>query len=249
MQKKGLDKSLNKGLNEGLNKSNNKGCLAGILGTVAVLLGVVAFALLSTLVNNLLLSARFGDSDECALLPLSLWGVGAAFVLFEVIFVFWQIKGAKRNTPEGKKLGKIFKIVTAVCIALVLLIPILSANIYTRLDSQSISKVFFAEYKAYSIKNDVERCTLTCSEDGKLAYIVTMKDGEKIELLDNVNSCGNGFIEKYDNLYGYAAYVNECFTDSGNAVTVRGKEHIERIYKESNSEIWQYLEKIISEKE
>ncbi len=233
-----------KGLEENLNKNNNKGCFSAILGTLAVIGGVLLYAVIASLVSNLFISLRFGDDAACALLSLSFAGIIAAFIAFDIVFVVWQLKLA-RGDDAG--LDKIFKLTLIICLCAVLLLPIVSANTFTRLDDSSVSKVFFAEYKSYDIEKDMSRATLACNEGGSLTYTLTMSDGEKIELLSSVNSCSDAFIEKYENLYGYAAYLTEKLSDNGISLRVIGEEHMEESYKDAHPEVWKYLEKMIEE--
>ena len=227
-----------------LNKNNNKGCLSGILGTLAVIVGVVIFALFSSLINNLFLSARFGDRAECALLPLSIIIIVIAFVLFEAIFIVRQIWLGRKGTDSEPKLKKTFFIISVVCLLLTLLLPIVSACTYTKLSEDTISKVCFVEYKSYDLDTDMSRCVLACDSSGKLTFTITMVDGEKIELLGTVNSCGTGFVKKYENLYGYAEYLSGKLYEQGYPLRVIGEENM-KLYKETHPEIWKYLEKII----
>ncbi len=228
-----------------LNKNNNKGCLSGLLGTLAVIAGVILFSIFSSLINKLFISARFGDNAECALLPLSLIIIGIAFVLFEIIFVIWQIWLGSRGSEKEAKLKRIFFITAAVCLSLTLLLPILNACTYTKLSEDKISKVLFAEYKVYELDTDLSRCTLACDETGKLTFTLTMTDGEKTELFGSVNSCGTGFIKEYENLYGYAAHLCEILSEKGGSVRVIGDEYM-TTYEENYTDIWKYLEKMIT---
>ncbi len=215
------------------------------MGTIAVIVGVVLFSLFSSLINKALISARFGNSTDCALLPLSLAIIAVAFVLFEVIFVIWQIWLGSKGTDKESKIKKVLFITSVICLSLILLLPVISACTYTKLSDDGISKVFFGEYRSYELDSDISRCTLACDSSGKLTFTVTMTDGEKIELLGTVNSCGTGFIEKYENLYGYAAYLCEKLSEKGYPPRVVGEEYMAS-YKESYPEIWRHLEQIIS---
>ncbi len=227
-----------------MNKNNNKGCLTGILGTLAVAVGVVLFSLFSSFVNKLFISTRFANNADCALLPLSLMIIGAAFVLFEVIFIIWQIWLGSRGGEKESKIKRVFLIVSVICLSLILLLPIVSACTYTKLSENTISKVCFVQYKSYDLEKEMSRCTLACDEGGKLTFTVTMTDGEKIELLGTVNSCGTGFIDKYENLYGYAAYLSEMLSSKGYPPRIIGEEYMTS-YKEAHPEVWTHLEKII----
>ena len=232
------------------NKNNNKkggGCLSWLLGTLLVIVGVIVYAVLSSFINRLIIGGRLGDSASCALLPLSLTGLTVAFVLYEAIFIVRLIKFG--NAKDDAKAKKVSRIVTAACISLSFLFAIFSANTFTKLDENSISKVCFVEIKRYEWQErcDVLRYSLSCDSDGVLNFTVTMKDGEKIELLSQVNSCTEAFTEQYGDLYGYAAYLSDTFDSSDYIIekSVTGVENMQKYYKDTNSEIWTSLEKII----
>ena len=237
---------------ETLNKNKTKklGCLATLIGTLVVLVATAIFAVISSLLCNLIISSRFVGETACALLPLSITVIGIAFVLFEIAFFLLFLGKAKESEAEGKKLKKLFKIAAPVCVGIALLLSIVSANTYTKLTESTISKVCFTEYKSYTWngRNDVMRFTLACDENGSLTYTVTMKDGERIELFGSVNSQSDSFKEKYGNPYGYAAYLTKEFRESEYIIDERitGEEYMKQYYKDSYPEIWTHLESIIN---
>ena len=234
-------------LNQDSNKNKNKGCLYGVVGTLLVLVGVLLYTLFSSLVNNLFFSMRYGDGEECVLLPYSYGGIIVAFVLLEVIFISWQLKINCKGSDNEKKFNRIFKIVLTVFLSLIVAVPLFTANTYVKINSESISKNCFVEYKTYNVEEDIERCTLSCTQDGQLTFVITMNDGEKIELFGSVNSCGKGFIEEHENLYGYAANLSERLSRNGLETSVHGEEYMKKIYKDTNSDVWKHLERIITE--
>ena len=242
-----------------MNKKNNKGCASGILGTLFVILGVAAYAILSSLLNRLFIGSRFGDGVACALLPLSLTGITVAFALYEVIFIVWQVKLSQiaSQNGDGGKIVKIFKIVTVACISASLLFAIFSANTYTELREDSISKVCFVTTREYewADKSDVMRYSFTCDEEGGLTFKITMKDGEVIDLFGSVTSLSDSFKEKFNtdkvNLLAYAAHLSEQFDNSGfiieKNVSEASVKNAESYYKEKYPEIWEQIEIIIAE--
>ena len=223
--------------------------MTGILGTLVVIVATVVYAIVSSLINNLFVSLRLGESADCALLPMTMTGITVAFVLFEIVFVLWLVKKGRKGSEDEKRTALIFRIALITALAASLLFACVGANTYTRLSDDSISKVVFIEQKIYkwNDKNNVMRYTLACSNEGRLSYTVTMKDGEKIELFGSVNSCTEEFIEKYENLYGYAAYLSNEFESSENAIIegrIIGAEYMEKYYKDTDSVIWKYLNQI-----
>ena len=225
--------------------------MTGILGTLVVIVATIVYAIVSSLINNLFVSLRLGESADCALLPMTMTGITVAFVLFEIVFVLWLVKKGRKGSEDEKRTALIFRIALITALAASLLFACVGANTYTRLSDDSISKVIFIEQKSYkwNDKNNVMRYTLACSNEGRLSYTVTMKDGEKIELFGSVNSCTEEFIEKYENLYGYAAYLSNEFESSENAIIegrIIGAEYMEKYYKDTDSVIWKYLNQIIN---
>lgn len=214
-----------------------------------MVVGVIVYAVLSSFINRWIIGARFGDSASCALLPLSIAGLTVAFVLYEAIFIVRLIKFG--NAEDDAKAKKVSRIVTVSCISLSFLFAIFSANTFTRLNDDSISKVCFAETQRYewSERCDVLRYSLSCDANGALSFTVTMKDGEKIEILGSVNSCSKAFTDKYGNLYGYSAHLSEQFDKSEFIIekSVTGVENMEKFYKDTDSEIWPFLANIIGD--
>ena len=236
---------------ENKQKSKGLGCLSGIVGTLVVIVAVVVFAVVSSLINKLFIGIRLGESADCALLPLTITGLGVAFVVYEIIFILWHVKMGRKGSDDEKRTARVFKIALIAGISVTLLFACIGANTYTRLSDDSISKACIVEYKSYEWrdKNNVMRYTLSCSAEGQLSYVVTMKDGERIELLGQVNSCTDEFINKYENLYGYAAYLSGEFESNTNAIIeskIIGAEYMEKFYKDTNPEIWKYLNEIIN---
>lgn len=230
-------------------KKRGGGCLSWLIGTLLVIVGVVVYAVLSSFLNRWIIGSRLGNDVACALLPLSLTGLTVAFVLYEAIFIVRLIKFG--NDKDDAKAKRVSRIVTAACICLSLLFAIFSANTFTKMDEDSITKVCFVETKTYqwTTRSDVQKYSLSCSADGVVSFVITMKDGEVIDLLGQVNSCTPEFTEKYGDLYGYAAHLAQSF-DGGQFIiekSVSGIENMEKFYKDTNSPLWESLKAIIGE--
>ena len=241
-----------------MNKNNNKGCISGVIGTVFVVLGVAAYAIISSLFNRIFVGKAFGNTVACGLMTNWLIGVGIAFILYEAIFILWEFDLIKKtkNTFDDKKSKKILLIIALICICASLLVGVFCANTYIDCREDSISKVCFAPTKEYrwDTRCDVLRYALVCDANGSLTFNVTMKDGEVIELLGNVTSVSSSFGEKYNtgvvNLLSYAATLSEQFDNSGFIIekTVSGKEYMEKFYNNSErAEIWVCIERILIE--
>ncbi len=204
------------------------------------------YAVVSSLINRVIVGAKISSEIACALLPLSMVGITVAFVLYEAIFVIWEIN----NVKGDGSMRRLVRIVATVCISASLLFAIFSANTYTKLGENSISKVCFVTTNEYrwAESNDILSYSLSCDADGNLSYTVNTKDGKSIEFFGSVNSCSGQFIEKHSNLYGYAAYLSNQFDNSQFIIEkkISGQEYMEKHYKDTGSEIWKYLEQIIN---
>ncbi len=226
-------------------KKKNTGCMSGVLGTIFVLLGVGAYAVISLLINRIF-TANQGESS-CSIMTLYFTGITVAFVLYEIIFITWQIK--LTNLAQGKsdasRFDKILKIVAITCICLSLLFSIVVANTYTVCTNDSIETVCFVTVREYKW-NNVSRFILSCDENGSLEYTIKMKDGEVIELFNNVNTCSQEFLDDHKSLSGYAAFLTEQFRNSGFIIDeqIVGKEYFQKV-RDSNPDVWENLNKII----
>ena len=101
-----------------MNKKNNKGCFSGVIGTIFVVLGVGAYAVISSLFNRAFVGEAFGNEIACGLMTKWLTGVGIAFILYEAIFILWEfdlLKKTKSNFDE-KKGKRILLAVALICI-------------------------------------------------------------------------------------------------------------------------------------
>ncbi len=248
-------------------KPKRNGFLSAILGTVYVVLGVVGYVIFSSLLNRLFIGARFGDETACAIMTLSITGIVVAFILYEAIFITWQIKLTKEASKEGDVGGgmkKLLRIVYIACISLSLLFAVISSNTFTELREDSISKVCFVTTKQYrwdEERNDVLRYSFSCDESGNLTFNVTMKDGEVVEVLGGVTSISDSFREKYSadkvSLLKYAADLSEQLDNNEfnyiidkkiNSTTI---ENARKNYKgvEEKALIWEQIERIIGSEE
>lgn len=240
-----------------MNKNKNKGCISGVLGTALVILGIVVYAVISSLLNRLFVGAAHGNAVACALMTKWLVGVGIAFILYEAIFILWQFDVLKKSKPVQDNTGhnkKTFRIIVAACICASLVFGIVFANTYIDCREESISKVCFVTTKEYkwTDRNDVRRYSLSCDESGGLSFKITMKDGEIVELFGHVTSVTESFENKFHttnvNLLSYAAYLSNQFDTSEFVIEkqVSGVEYMERYYKEQNPDVWNLLEGIIN---
>ena len=231
-----------------MNKNKNSGCITGILGTLLVIVGVVAYSVVSSLLNRIIIGNAIAGQSACALIPLSVTGIGVAFFLYEVIFILnqYKISRPQSHKTDDAKLNKILRIVAVTCISASLLFAIVSANTYTVLRNDSFGKVCFVETETYSF-DKVSRFTLSCTAEGDLEYTVQLKNGEEIEIFGVVNTCSAEFFDEHKDLYGYAAYLTQKFRESNYIIeeNIVGVEYMESNYKTNYPDIWKNLEIII----
>lgn len=251
-----MNRLQNRSLNKD-SKKNNKGCISGILGTLYVILGIIAYSIIASLFNRLIIGARLGGQVAGALMTNTFTGITIAFVLYEVVFVVWQVKLSRAAAGVSDEKGIMKRVLIWVfvgCVTLSLAVGLFFANTYTELREDSISKVFITTTKEYrwDEKNDVLRYTFDCNSDGGLTFKVIMKDGESFDILGNVSSLTSEFIEKYDtsnvNLLAYASHLSSQFDNSKYYIEkkISGIENMEKHYKESSPEIWAEISKIIA---
>ena len=246
-----------------MNKQKKNGFLWGMLGTLFVVLGVVAYVIFSSLLTRLFIGVRFGDDCAGAIMTLTTTGIIVSFVLYEAIFITWQIKIAKETAKnnDGFSMDKLLRIVAITCVSLSVVFATVSANTFTELRENSISKVCFVkteEYRWSDGHHDVKRYTFICDESGGISFNVTMNDGEVVEILSGVTSLSDSFKEKYNtsslHLLSYCALLAEDFSEAD------GDYHIEcrisdttvknaKSFYESNEDqalIWAQIERIIN---
>ena len=232
-------------------KKQGSGCGSGILGTLLVIVGVVVFAVVSSLINSLFARICFSGQVACGLYPLSLIAVIVAFVAFEAAFIMWQIRGAKsssRDTEEIKRITSLTRLVTVLAIIIPLLFSIVSANVYTKCSEKSISKVIFAttdEYR-WDTRCDVLCYNLTIDSEGNAGFTVMMNDGEIIDLFANTNSVSDEFNGRFKNLWDYAAYLAKDMSESGYLIEGRisGVENLDKV-KEISPDAYPYIKSIV----
>lgn len=234
-----------------------------MLGTLFVVIGVVAYVIFSSLLTRLFIGVRFGSDAAGAIMTLTMTGIIVAFLLYEAIFITWQIKLTKESAKnnDGFNMDKLLRIVAIACVSLSVVFATVSANTFTELREDSISKVCFIkthEYRWTDGHHDVKRYTFVCDESGGISFNVTMKDGEVVEILSGVTSLSNSFKEKYStsslHLLAYCADLAEDFssTDGEYRIDCRISDTTvanAKSFYESNEDqalVWAQIERIIN---
>lgn len=191
-------------------------------------------------------------------------GLVVSFLLYEAIFITWQLKLTKDATKEGDeggKMKKLLRIVSVAAVCLSLLFAAVSANTFTEFRPDSISTVFFTknkEYKWENGENDVRSYSFVCDESGALNFSVTMWDGETFEVLGGATSASESFRNEFDigkvNLLKYCAHLAEEFSSDrqnnniecfiSDSTIKNAKDNYEN--DEAKALVWEQIEKIIS---
>ena len=246
-----------------MKKPPKNGLLYGILGTLFVVLGVLAYVVFSSLLTRLFISVRFGSDSAGALMTLTTTGIIVAFVLYEAIFITWQIKLTKESskTEDSSNMSRVLRIVAIACISISVIFSVVSANTFTELRQDSISKICFVKTKEYrwdGESNDVIRYTFICDDAGGLSFNVTTRDGEVVEILSGVTSLSDKFKEDYNtdnvHLLKYCADLSESFSKGSDEFVIDRNisnttiENAKKNYQndESKALIWSQIERIIS---
>ena len=239
-----------------------KGFLSAFLGTLLVLAGAFAAMLLTAFVAGVIINSSIKDSASFISLSIPTAAVFLVyFFLFEVIFFKWQFRlsleekskkpslmSSMNDAPiSPEKFKKISQVLTVIVLCLCLLFPFIYTNTYTQFDGEKITKKALIAKTEYTTDN-VNGYSLICNDEG-LKFTISMKDGTSFEIFNADSLISPKFNEKYESMFGYAAYLSDVY-DSREAIVrkkVSGKERMESTYKESLPDVWKYLESIISE--
>lgn len=241
-----------------------KGFLSALIGTLAVLAGAFAAMLITAYIAGVIINSSIKDSATFISLSIPTAAVFLAyFVLFEVLFFKWQFRlslEAKNSKPSlmasqndaiisPEKFKKISRVLTIVVICLCLLFPFIYTNTYTQFDGEVITKRALVTKTEYTT-DSVNGYSLICNDEG-MKFTISMKDGESFEIFNADSLISPKFNEKYESMFGYAAYLSDVYDSREKIVRkkVSGKDKMESTYKESYPEVWKYLEEIIQEDE
>ena len=239
-----------------------KGFLSALIGTLAVLAGAFAAMLITALIAGVIINSSIKDSATFISLSIPTAAVFLVyFVLFEVLFFKWQFRLSleeKSSKPSlltssadapisPEKFAKVSRVLTIVVICLCLLFPFIYVNTYTQFDGENITQRSLITKTEYT-KDSVNGYSLICNDDG-MKFTISMRDGKSFEIFTADSLISEKFNEKYESMFGYAAYLSDVY-DSREAIVrkkVSGKDRMEKAYKEDHPDVWKYLEVIIAE--
>lgn len=239
-----------------------KGFLSALLGTLAVLAGAFAAMLITTLIGGVIINSSIKESATFVSFSIPTAAVFLAyFVLFEVLFFKWQFRlsleaksvkptlmASQEESPiSPEKFKKISLALTVIVICLCLVFPFIYANTYTRFDGDVITKKSLITKTEYTTES-VNGYSLICNDEG-MKFTISMRDGESFEIFNADSIISPKFNEKYESMFGYAAYLSDVYDSREKIVRkkVSGKDRMEKSYKESHPDVWKYLEAIIAE--
>lgn len=239
-----------------------KGALSVILGTLAVIAAAFAAMFVTAFVAGLVINAIIKDSSSFVILSIPTVAVFSAyFVLFEVLFFKWQFRlslESRASKPRlmasmqeepisPEKFKKISSVLTIIVVCLCLVFPAIYMSSYTRFDGEVITqKTLFVE-KEYTTDN-VNGYSLICDSDG-MRFTISMRDGKSYELFNADSLISGKFNQKYESMFGYAAYLSDVYDSREKIVRKRvsGSERMKEVYEKDHPDVYKYLEQIISE--
>lgn len=234
--------------------------LSVILGTLTVIAAAFAATFLSGVIAFAVLYALIKGSESFIILSVPSAAVFSVyFVLFEVLFFKWQFKLSakekKRDTliesdsdkNESARIGKISRAVTLCVICLSIAFPFAYSSIYVKFDGEKIEKHTFFISKEYTTDN-VNGYSLLCDSSG-MRFTISMKDGESFEIFNSDCVASNGFNEKYESVFGYAAFLSNTYDSQERIIRKRvsGREKMESTYYDLRPDVWKYLSEIMED--
>ena len=253
---------------------SGKGCLFLIVGTLAVIVGTILFAIATGKVTELVINARHGGEAVYALMTASIPCIVVTFLLLNCVLIllylpgedpkskaagadqqFSPMLGEKPKTPTiGNK--RVIAWAIAGMAAAVIAAGAISANTYTLVSAEDgISTYCFVELKHYDW-DEVGRYNIDCDSSKGLSVTFTMKDGKKIEILQGTVSATREFhasyreMSKEDDSAGigatlaYAVDIDKSLTERG---VLRDVSHFERAvsFYQRNDAMWPYVSELI----
>ena len=239
-----------------------KGALSVIIGTLAVIAAAFAAMFITAFLAGLIINGIIKDSPSFVILSIPTAAVFSVyFVLFEILFFKWQFKLSLEEkaskprlmTRDGeetispKKLKKISSVLTIIVVSLCLIFPAIYMSSYTSFDGEVITQKTLFIKKEYTTEN-VNGYSLLCDNDG-MRFTISMRDGKSFELFNSDSLISPKFNEKYENMFGYAAYLSDIYDSRERIVRKRvsGSERMKEVYEKEHPDVYKYLEQIISD--
>lgn len=223
-----------------------------IFGTLCVILGVLLFVYLTSQLTGALMQSANGGKPAYALLHFYEAAIVICFVLLEAILFIKFIPSEEdykkkrgvgyTDTPEKKRripIKTLMRIIVCAILALVLILPFVSASTYTLLTEDGIKSHFFVDTKEYSW-DDVSAYKVDCDSSKGLSVAFTMSDGKIYEILHGPKSATVEFDEKYDDVLEFLVEVDARLKQNGVVKNVTHMETAVSFYK-SDAKLWNYV--------
>ncbi len=240
-------------------QGGKKGCLfliiGSVLGVVALLLFIpLAGQLTSVIVNDTMADtmgyAMLNAAEPCIMV--------ASLFLFGILVIhYFDFDDTKSNQrqpiqqpPKKKFLGS--KAATWVATGGLLLCVVITAFVYATtyrtVSTEGVSSriCYFIETDTYEWK-EVSSFKVDCDEDKGLSITFTMRDGQKIEILQSPQSAPRSFLEKYEHKEAFALDLIRMLKDQYQITP--NASHVDRaknFYKD-NEALWPYVKQILEE--
>ena len=239
-------------------KSNKKGCLFLIVGSLLALLATGVYVLVVAKMTGLVIEARHGGEVAYALMKSVTPSYGIAMLCFYGILAVWyftpnenelqkQNEGLAPMLGEKPRSSAVSKptlwMITAGLLLASVITGAVAVNNYRLVTTEGVSEYFFVETKSYEWKQ-VTSYTVDCDNDSDgLSLTFTMRDGQKYEILQGVNSTTEEFDAAYTSVTHFACDLDQEMVDLQVPRNVRHVERTAQLYK--NHPLWPYVKTLI----
>ncbi len=232
--------------------------LLTLVGTFGAIVCTVVYALLLSLLANVIFSQRFGDACAVALLPNQMTYIVLAFAVFEIVFFVWlfsTLAKEKSDRQDGiissdkKPRLNIFTKVGILCGALILVfVSVLSVTAYTSVSEDGVTRKNLFVSDKYTW-DDVYKYELLCDESANISFVLQFTDGTTTELFTSTNSCSDKFSVKYGDMLSFAGYISDTLDSQdrivGKSISDASIKNLEKFFKSSSPATWEKIQKII----
>ncbi len=242
-------------------KNNGKGCLFLIIGSLAGVLALGLFIILTGQLTSVLVNSTMAGSVGYVMLTATEPCIMVASLLLFAVLVIHYLpdpEDSEKNknapsfdapAPKRKKfLGAKLStwLATLGLLLCVVLTALASATTYRSVSTEGIGSTFcyFFETESYEWKQ-VSSYKVDCDEDKGLSVTLTMRDGKKFEILQSSVSAPRSFHEQYE---CKEAFVLDLVTMLEEEYQItRNVSHIERTkaFYQGDEKLWPYVKQII----
>jgi len=223
-----------------------------VFGTLAVIAGLLLFIFLTGQLTGLLMESANGDSAAYALLHFNEPAIVICFLLLEAILFIKFIpneedyskkRGVGYQEPQKQRkipIKSLLRIIICCILAVVLILPLLSANIYTLISEDGIKSHFIVDTQEYSW-DDVSEYKVDCDDSRGLSVTFTMNDGNAFEVLHGPKSATKEFSDKYDDTLAFLVDIDARLRAKGITKNVTHMETAVAFYQSGEKKLWKYV--------